>query len=95
VEIRTRTCTLPFSIMGSHETFGQHVSENESRFYDWTDGLNMLKGNHVATKQTDAFVEALTDISLKIKLLGRFLDVFTGFWITQRSLLIRPIRREG
>lgn len=82
--------------MGSNETFGEHVSENESRFYDWTDGLKMLKGNYVATKQTDAFVEALTDIGLKIKLLGTLsmYRVF-GSLLNTAVIAIRSIGRKG
>ncbi|KAH9975737.1 ELMO/CED-12 family-domain-containing protein [Lactifluus volemus] len=38
---------------------------------DWTDGLNMLRrdSGHVASKETADFIQALTEIGLKIKLL--------------------------
>jgi engulfment/cell motility protein 1 len=55
-------------------SLADQVAENASRFSDWTDGLNMLRkdGGHVATTETAEFVQALTEIGLKIKLLGKF-----------------------
>ncbi|KAG9094576.1 hypothetical protein FRC06_010676, partial [Ceratobasidium sp. 370] len=52
-------------------SLADQVAENASRFSDWTDGLNMLRkdGGHVATTETAEFVQALTEIGLKIKLL--------------------------
>lgn len=49
---------------------------DSSRWADWTDGLNMLRkdGGHVATQETAGFVHALTEIGLKIKLLGKSLS---------------------
>lgn len=54
------------------ETLGDHVATDPSRWADWTDGLNMLRrdGGHIATAETAGFVHALTEIGLKIKLLG-------------------------
>ena len=45
------------------------------RWADWTDGLNMLRrdGGHVGSEMTAGFVTALTEIGLKIKLLGAYL----------------------
>lgn len=69
--------------MTSHGALGNHVSENASRFSDWVDGLNMLLGTagvgggggggsgSGVGKETEGFVEALTEIGLKIKLLGK------------------------
>ncbi|CAE6455315.1 unnamed protein product [Rhizoctonia solani] len=55
----------------SKHSLADQVAENASRFSDWTDGLNMLRkdGGHVATTETAEFVQALTEIGLKIKLL--------------------------
>ncbi|CAE6447089.1 unnamed protein product [Rhizoctonia solani] len=55
----------------SKHSLADQVAENPSRFSDWTDGLNMLRkdGGHVATTETAEFVQALTEIGLKIKLL--------------------------
>ncbi|CUA68886.1 hypothetical protein RSOLAG22IIIB_08133 [Rhizoctonia solani] len=55
----------------SKNSLADQVAENASRFSDWTDGLNMLRkdGGHVATTETAEFVQALTEIGLKIKLL--------------------------
>ena len=46
------------------------MSENAARFSDWTDGFNMLRNNQVLTRETASFVQTLTEIGLKIKLLG-------------------------
>ena len=45
---------------------------DQARWADWTDGLNMLRkdGAHVASRETENFIQALTEIGLKIKLLG-------------------------
>jgi hypothetical protein len=67
-------------------SLADQVAENASRFSDWTDGLNMLRkdGGHVATTETAEFVQALTEIGLKIKLLGKFQTCAT------RPLTLRP-----
>ena len=66
---------LSFSIIAADgSTLADQIAPDESRWADWTDGLNMLRhsGGHVATKETAGFVKALTDIGLLIKLLGEF-----------------------
>ena len=65
--------TLSFSLLSTHEgSLADQVAPDQSRWADWTDGLNMLRrdGGHVASKETAGFVQALTEIGLKIKLLG-------------------------
>lgn len=66
---------LSFSLLSVRggESLGDHVATDASRWADWTDGLNMLRrdGGHVATQETAGFVHALTEIGLKIKLLGK------------------------
>ncbi|KAF5383550.1 hypothetical protein D9615_003536 [Tricholomella constricta] len=63
---------LSFSLLSAHEgSLADQIAPDQSRWADWTDGLNMLRrdGGHVASKETAGFVQALTEIGLKIKLL--------------------------
>lgn len=65
-------------MLSAHEgSLADQIAPDQSRWADWTDGLNMLRkdGGHVASKETAGFVQALTEIGLKIKLLGES----TGF----------------
>src|SRR5262245_20359575 len=65
---------LSFSLLSAHEgSLADQIAPDQSRWADWTDGLNMLRrdGGHVASQETAGFVQALTEIGLKIKLLGR------------------------
>lgn len=67
------TSSLSFSLLSAHEgSLADLIAPDQSRWADWTDGLNMLRrdGGHVASKETAGFVQALTEIGLKIKLLG-------------------------
>jgi engulfment/cell motility protein 1 len=62
-----------FSLLNANgESLADQIASDRSRWADWTDGLNMLRkdGGHVASSETAEFVEALTEIGLKIKLLG-------------------------
>lgn len=62
-----------FSLLSeSNGSLADQVATDASRWADWTDGLNMLRkdGGHVATSETAGFVHALTEIGLKIRLLG-------------------------
>ncbi|KAJ7794292.1 hypothetical protein B0H14DRAFT_3497127 [Mycena olivaceomarginata] len=66
---------LSFSFLSAHEgSLADQIAPDQSRWADWTDGLNMLRrdGGHVSSKETAGFVQALMEISLKIKLLGQF-----------------------
>jgi len=62
---------LSFSLMGPEGSLADQIAPDQSRWADWTDGLNMLRrdGGHVASEETAGFVQALTEIGLKIKLL--------------------------
>lgn len=63
---------LSFSLLSSHEgSLADQIAPDQSRWADWTDGLNMLRrdSGHVASQETAGFVQALTEIGLKIKLL--------------------------
>ena len=64
-----------FSLLSSHEgSLADQIAPDELRWADWTDGLNMLRrdGGHVSSPETAGFVKALTEIGLKIKLLGEW-----------------------
>lgn len=68
---------LSFSLYGTREgSFADVVATDTSYWADWTDGLNLLRrdGGHVATQETAGFVNALTEIGLKIKLLSMCLS---------------------
>lgn len=65
--------TLSFSLLStSGGSLADQIAPDQARWADWTDGLNMLRrdGGHVASQETELFVQALTEIGLKIKLLG-------------------------
>lgn len=64
---------LSFSLLtASGASLADQIAPDQSRWADWTDGLNMLRkaGGHVASQETELFVQSLTEIGLKIKLLG-------------------------
>ncbi|KAL4250206.1 ELMO/CED-12 family-domain-containing protein [Abortiporus biennis] len=64
---------LSFSLVtASGITLAAQIAPDQSRWADWTDGLNMLRrtGGHVASAETEVFVHALTEIGLKIRLLN-------------------------
>ncbi|KAF8966320.1 ELMO/CED-12 family-domain-containing protein [Flammula alnicola] len=75
---------LSFSLLSAHEgSLADLIAPDSSRWADWTDGLNMLRrdGGHVSSKETAGFVQALTEIGLKIKLLdlsGEMVEIPTG-----------------
>ncbi|KAL7280702.1 hypothetical protein PYCCODRAFT_1443323 [Trametes coccinea BRFM310] len=63
---------LSFSLLStSGGSLADQIAPDQARWADWTDGLNMLRrdGGHVASQETELFVQALTEIGLKIKLL--------------------------
>ena len=70
----TSPSPLSFSLITPEGSVADMVAIDQQRWADWTDGLNMLRrdGGHVTTQETAAFVNALTEIGLKIKLLGTF-----------------------
>lgn len=63
---------LSFSLLSANDgSLADQIAPDVQRWADWTDGLNMLRkdGGHVASRETAGFVQALTEIGLKIKLL--------------------------
>ncbi|KAJ4469589.1 ELMO/CED-12 family-domain-containing protein [Lentinula aciculospora] len=77
---------LSFSLLSIHEEQGSLadlIAADQSRWADWTDGLNLLRkdGGHVASDETAGFVQVLTEIGLKIKLLdlsGEMVEIPSG-----------------
>jgi engulfment/cell motility protein 1 len=64
---------LSFALLNTeHGALAELVAPDAARWADWTDGLNMLRreGGHGSSEETAAFVSALTEIGLKIRLLG-------------------------
>ena len=63
---------LSFSLVTPEGSLADAIAPDVSRWADWTDGLNMLRrdSGHVSSKETADFIQALTEIGLKIKLLG-------------------------
>jgi len=80
----TSPSPLSFSLLTADgSSLADQIAPDQSRWADWTDGLNMLRrdGGHVASQETAGFVKALTDIGLKIKLLdltGERVDIPSG-----------------
>ncbi|KAN0121039.1 ELMO/CED-12 family domain containing protein [Russula decolorans] len=62
---------LSFSLVTPEGSLADAIAPDVSRWADWTDGLNMLRrdSGHVSSKETADFIQALTEIGLKIKLL--------------------------
>lgn len=88
---------LSFSLLTASEgSLADQIAPDVQRWADWTDGLNMLRrdGGHVASGETAGFVQALTEIGLKIKLLGEFLlcPCWTGSSCPGQTLLERRLR---
>jgi len=83
---------LSFSLLSAHEgSLVDLIAPDESRWADWTDGLTMLRrdGGHAQSNETAGFVAALTEIGLKIKLLGKLLLFFTPS-LHMASMRLRP-----
>lgn len=65
---------LSFALLSaSGSCLAAQIAPDSSRWADWTDGLNMIRraGGHVSSPETDVFVQALTEIGLKIRLLSK------------------------
>lgn len=64
---------LSFSLLTASEgSLADQIATDQSAWADWTDGLNMLRrdSGHVTSDETAGYIKALTEIGLKIKLLG-------------------------
>lgn len=67
---------LSFSLLTATEgSLADQIAPDLSRWADWTDGLNMLRrdSGHVTSDETAGYIKALTEIGLKIKLLGELI----------------------
>ncbi|KAH7890792.1 ELMO/CED-12 family-domain-containing protein [Phlebopus sp. FC_14] len=75
---------LSFSLLSANEgSLADQIATDQSRWADWTDGLNMLRrdSGHVTSDETAGYIKALTEIGLKIKLLdltGERVDIPSG-----------------
>ncbi|KAG2157784.1 ELMO/CED-12 family-domain-containing protein [Suillus bovinus] len=75
---------LSFSLLTATEgSLADQIASDQSRWADWTDGLNMLRrdSGHVTSEETAGYIKALTEIGLKIKLLdlsGEKVDIPSG-----------------
>ncbi|KIJ65621.1 hypothetical protein HYDPIDRAFT_175010 [Hydnomerulius pinastri MD-312] len=75
---------LSFSLLSANEgSLADQIATDQSRWADWTDGLNMLRrdSGHVTSDETADYIKALTEIGLKIKLLdlsGEKVDIPSG-----------------
>jgi engulfment/cell motility protein 1 len=81
---------LSFSLLSAHEgSLADQIAPDQSRWADWTDGLNMLRrdGGHVSSKETAGFVQALTEIGLKIKLLGQ--SIYTSIFFCKTNVSVQ------
>lgn len=72
---------LTFSLLRAPDvSLADFVALNASQYSEWTDGLSMLRGEGgmVSTKETADYIQMLTDIGVKVKLLdltGEAVDI--------------------
>lgn len=75
------TGNLTFSLLRAPDvSMADFVALNASQYSEWTDGLSMLRGEGgmVSTKETADYIQMLTDIGVKVKLLdltGETVDI--------------------
>jgi engulfment/cell motility protein 1 len=90
---------LSFALVNADQgPLAELLAPDAARWADWTDGLNMLRrdGGHVASAETEGFVQALTEIGLKIKLLGASTSRWFGMSASEVLMWrCRPVGREG
>ncbi|KAH9933709.1 hypothetical protein B0H21DRAFT_82133 [Amylocystis lapponica] len=95
----TMASPLSFSLLSSSgASLADQIVPDQARWADWTDGLNMLRrdGGHVASPETEVFVQALTEIGLKIKLLdlsGEKVEIPSG--LVAGPPLLRLIKNQN
>jgi engulfment/cell motility protein 1 len=66
------TASLTFSLLRSSEvSLADLLALNQGQLSEWIDGLSMLQGSGsiVTTKETSDYIQMLTDIGVKVKLL--------------------------
>jgi engulfment and cell motility protein 1 len=87
---------LSFSLITPEGSLADAIAPDVSRWADWTDGLNMLRrdSGHVSSKETADFIQALTEIGLKIKLLGSC-NFFPPLRFAHESLPLSPLDLSG
>ncbi|CAG8820356.1 14372_t:CDS:2, partial [Gigaspora margarita] len=61
---------LTFSLMSGPDTvLADFMSSDYVQFSEWTDGLNMLFDKNIGSRDTAEFIQILTEIGVKVKLL--------------------------
>ncbi|CAG8462244.1 25589_t:CDS:10 [Dentiscutata erythropus] len=61
---------LTFSLMSGPDTvLADFTVSDYTQFSEWTDGLNMLFDKNIGSKDTAEFIQILTEIGVKVKLL--------------------------
>ena len=84
---------LSFSLLTATEgSLADQIAPDKSRWADWTDGLNMLRrdSGHVTSDETAGYIKALTEIGLKIKLLGALIPP-----VRQREFMFLSLDLSG
>ncbi|KAI9183348.1 hypothetical protein H9P43_004265 [Blastocladiella emersonii ATCC 22665] len=62
--------TLCFSLMGGPDNGLLHlICTSATQFSEWTDGLNLLLSRGIVNKDTTEFIQSLTDITVRLRLL--------------------------
>ncbi|MCO5585241.1 hypothetical protein L7F22_039174 [Adiantum nelumboides] len=72
INVNEANNNLAFSLLRAPDvSLADFVALNTSQFSEWTDGLSMLstEGGLVNTRETAEFIQILTDIGVKVKLL--------------------------
>ncbi|CAG8829786.1 27416_t:CDS:2, partial [Racocetra persica] len=61
---------LIFSLMSGPDTvLADFMASDYVQFSEWTDGLNMLFDKNIGSRDTAEFIQILTEIGVKVKLL--------------------------
>lgn len=70
---------LTITLLGADTVLAEFIAPDQATLSEWVDGLNLLlPDGYIATKETADYIQALTDIGVKIRLLdltGERLDI--------------------
>ncbi|KAI9218904.1 hypothetical protein BC828DRAFT_387402 [Blastocladiella britannica] len=72
--------TLCFSLMSTGDppvSLLDLICPTATQFSEWTDGLNVIFGRPIANKDTQEFVQSLTDVEVRLRLLDVVADNLT------------------
>lgn len=74
-----QTGGLGISLISQDSTIAEFIAPDQTTYTEWLDGLNLLlPDGFISTKETADFIQVLTDVGVKIKLLdltGERLDI--------------------